>query len=139
MVKDNDSALPLDGLWALVWVVSFKRAIWPRITRSSSALLTSAHCILDISYCSQDSQIKKFETYHFFASSLVSLQSSLHNLKAFSTDGEKAISNAMQIVLDTAILLRCFLLSLSPGSRHVLNVARREGREPSKIYHVHVT
>ena len=52
---------------------------------------------------------KKFETYHFFASSLVSLRSSLRNLKAFGTDGEKALSNAMQIVFDKAVHLRCFL------------------------------
>ena len=52
---------------------------------------------------------KKFETYHFCASLLVSLKSSLRNLKAFGTDGEKAISNAMQIVFDKAIHLRCFL------------------------------
>ena len=52
---------------------------------------------------------KKFETYNFFASSLVSLKSSLCNLKAFGTDGEKAISNAMHIVFDKAIHLRCFL------------------------------
>ena len=52
---------------------------------------------------------KKFETYHFLASSLVSLRSSLRNLKAFGTDGEKALSNAMQIVFDKAVHLRCFL------------------------------
>ena len=47
--------------------------------------------------------------YHFFASSCLSLKSSLRNLKAFGTDGEKAISNAMQIVFDKAIHLRCLL------------------------------
>ena len=31
---------------------------------------------------------------------------------------------------------RGFVVASSPGSRHVLNVARREGREPGKIYHV---
>ena len=52
---------------------------------------------------------KKFETYHFFASSLVGLKSSLRNLRAFGTDGEKAISNAMHVVFDKPVHLRCFL------------------------------
>ena len=52
---------------------------------------------------------KKFETYHFFASSLVGLKSSLRHLRAFGTDGEKAISNAMHVVFDKAVHLRCFL------------------------------
>ena len=52
---------------------------------------------------------KKFESYHFFASSLVGLKPSLCNLRAFGTDGEKAISNAMHVVFDEAVHLRCFL------------------------------
>ena len=52
---------------------------------------------------------KKFELFHFFASSLVGLKPSLRNLRAFGTDGEKAISNAMHVVFDEAVHLRCFL------------------------------
>ena len=40
----------VDGLWASTWGVFVRRAaIWPRITRSNSVLLSSAHCILDVS------------------------------------------------------------------------------------------
>ena len=52
---------------------------------------------------------KKFESYHFFASSLVGLKPSLRHLRAFGTDGEKAISKAMHVVFDEAVHLRCFL------------------------------
>ena len=52
---------------------------------------------------------KKFESYHFFASSLVGLKPSLRSLKVFGTDGEKAISNAMHVVFERAVHLRCFL------------------------------
>ena len=45
----------------------------------------------------------------FFASLLVALKSSLRNLRAFGTDGERAISNAMHVVFDKAVHLRCFL------------------------------
>ena len=54
-------------------------------------------------------QKQKFETYHFFASPLVALKSSLRNLRAFGTDGEKTISNVMHVVFDKAVHLRCFL------------------------------
>ena len=37
------------------------------------------------------------------------LKSSLRNLRAFGTDSEKAISNAMHVVFDKAVHLRCFL------------------------------
>ena len=51
---------------------------------------------------------KKFESYHFFASS-VGVKPSLRHLRAFGTDGEKAISKAMHVVFDEAVHLRCFL------------------------------
>ena len=54
-------------------------------------------------------QCKKFNTYHFFASSLVGLRPALSNLRAFGTDGEQALSNAFQTVFTDAKHLRCFL------------------------------
>ena len=54
-------------------------------------------------------QQRKFETYHFFASSLVGLKPSLQNLIAFGTDGEKALSSAFSAVFNKAVHLRCFL------------------------------
>ena len=54
-------------------------------------------------------QRKKFETYYFFASSLVGLKSSLCGLRAFGTDGEKALSSAFQTVFQRATHLCCFL------------------------------
>ena len=47
-------------------------------------------------------QQKKFETYYFFASSLVGLKPSLRKLMAFGTDGEKALSTAFSTVFDNA-------------------------------------
>ena len=54
-------------------------------------------------------QQKKFESYYFFASSLVRLKSALCDLHAFGTDGEKALASAFQTVFRRAIHLRCFL------------------------------
>ena len=54
-------------------------------------------------------QCKKFNTYHFFASSLVGLRPALRNLCAFGTDGEQVLSNALQTVFSGAKHLRCFL------------------------------
>ena len=54
-------------------------------------------------------QCKKFNTYHFFASSLVGLRPTLTNLRAFGTDGEQALSSALQTVFTEAKHLRCFL------------------------------
>ena len=53
---------------------------------------------------------KKFETYHFFASLLVSLKSSVRNLKAFGVLMVKRplVYNAMHIVFDKAIHLMLF-------------------------------
>ena len=39
---------------------------------------------------------KVFSTYHFFASSLVSLRPSISGLRAFGTDGEEALYQAFQ-------------------------------------------
>ena len=41
-------------------------------------------------------QKKSFETYHFFASSLIGMRPSLDNILAFGTDGEQALVNAFQ-------------------------------------------
>jgi len=54
-------------------------------------------------------QRKKFETYHFFASSLTGLKPSLSDICAFGTDGEKALSTAFHTVFRQAVHLRCFL------------------------------
>ena len=51
----------------------------------------------------------KFNTYHFFASSLVGLRPALRNLHAFGTDGKLALSNAFQTVFMAAKHLHCFL------------------------------
>ena len=52
---------------------------------------------------------KKFKSYYIFASSLVGLKSALCDLRAFGTDGEKALASAFQTVFQRAIHLRCFL------------------------------
>lgn len=54
-------------------------------------------------------QRKKFETYYFFASSLVGLNPNVRHLKAFGTDGEMALSNAFHTVFNKAVHIRCFL------------------------------
>ena len=54
-------------------------------------------------------QCKNFTSYHFFASSLVGLKPALCDLKAFDTDGEQALSNALPMVFKEAKHLRCFL------------------------------
>ena len=54
-------------------------------------------------------ECKKFETYHFFASTLVGLKPSLVNIGVFGTDGEKALSDALHSVFTKAIHFRCFL------------------------------
>ena len=52
---------------------------------------------------------KDFQTYHFFASSLVSKRPELAQLQCFGTDGETAIVKAFSAVFTKAIHLRCFL------------------------------
>ena len=54
-------------------------------------------------------QRKQFQSYYFFASSLLGLKPSLSNLCAFGTDGEKALFSAFQTVFSKAIHLRYFL------------------------------
>ena len=63
-------------------------------------------------------QRKLFETYHFFASSLISLAPSLDHLLAFGTDGEEALQSAFNKRFKFAIQLRCF--------RHVRQNIRRK-------------
>ena len=53
-------------------------------------------------------QQKKFSSYHFFASTLISLCPSLRNIKAFGSDGETQLYQAFQMQLPEAIHLRCF-------------------------------
>ena len=52
---------------------------------------------------------KDFATYHFFASSLISLNPDIASLKAFGTDGEAALENALSAAFPNALHLRCFL------------------------------
>ena len=53
-------------------------------------------------------QQKKFSSYHFFASTLISLCPSLRNIKAFGSDGETKLYQAFQMQLPEATHLRCF-------------------------------
>lgn len=52
-------------------------------------------------------QQKKFSSYHFFASTLISL-CPLRNIKAFGSDGETALYQAFHMQLPEATHLRCF-------------------------------
>lgn len=54
-------------------------------------------------------QRKQFNSYYFFASSLLGLKPFLSGLCAFGTDGEKALYSAFQTVFPKATHLRCFL------------------------------
>ena len=53
-------------------------------------------------------QQKKFSSYHFFASTLISLCPSLRNIKSFGTDGETQLFQAFQTQFPEAVHLRCF-------------------------------
>ena len=53
-------------------------------------------------------QQKKFSSYHFFASTLISLCPGLRNIRAFGTDGETQLYQAFQMQLPDAVHLRCF-------------------------------
>ena len=53
-------------------------------------------------------QQKKFSSYNFFASSLISLRPILHNILAFETDGEVELHKALATNFPNAIHLRCF-------------------------------
>ena len=52
---------------------------------------------------------KDFQSYHFFASSLVSKKPELAELQCFGTDGESALVKAFSAVFTKAMHLRCFL------------------------------
>ena len=52
---------------------------------------------------------KDFAVYHFFASSLISLRTSLSNLKCFGSDREDTLMKAFSTAFSNAIHLRCFL------------------------------
>ena len=53
-------------------------------------------------------QQKKFSSYHFFASTLISLCPSLKNIRAFGSDGEVELYRAFKLQLPHAVHLRCF-------------------------------
>ena len=52
---------------------------------------------------------KLFSSYHFFASSLVSMKPSISQLQAFGTDGEECLYSAFSTQFSHARHLRCFL------------------------------
>ena len=52
---------------------------------------------------------KFFSSYHFFASSLVSLRPGISELRAFGTDGEEELYRAFSAQFPGATHLRCFL------------------------------
>ena len=52
---------------------------------------------------------KPFSSYHFFASSLVSLKPSISHLQAFGTDGEENLFSAFSAQFSHAKHPRCFL------------------------------
>ena len=51
---------------------------------------------------------KTFHTYVFFASTLVGLRPDLQDLRAFGTDGEKALAEAFSHEFSYALHLTCF-------------------------------
>ena len=51
---------------------------------------------------------KKFSSYNFFASTLISLKPALRNVIAFGTDGEEELYKAFETQFPNAIHLRCF-------------------------------
>ena len=51
---------------------------------------------------------KPFSSYHFFASSLVSLKPSISHLQAFGTDGEENLFSAFSAQFSHAKHPRCF-------------------------------
>ena len=53
-------------------------------------------------------QRKRFETYHFFASTLVGICPALTKLLGFGTDGEEAVLKAFMQQMSLALHLRCF-------------------------------
>ena len=52
---------------------------------------------------------KDFTAYHFFSSSLIGQQPNLVNVRAFGTDGEAALANALSASFPKAVHVRCFL------------------------------
>ena len=52
---------------------------------------------------------RRTQDYHSFFSSLLRLEPRLSSLKAYGTDGEMAIMNALEACFPTAISLRCFI------------------------------
>ena len=53
-------------------------------------------------------QQKKFSSYYFFASTLISLCPSLRNIKVFGSDGETQLYQAFEMQLPEATHLHCF-------------------------------
>ena len=52
-------------------------------------------------------QTKTFQPFHYFASTLISLNTALTKLKAFGTDGEPELIKAFQVCFPQATHLRC--------------------------------
>ena len=51
---------------------------------------------------------KKFSSYNFFASTLISLRPALCNIIAFGTNGETELYKAFAVIFPYALHLRCF-------------------------------
>lgn len=65
---------------------------------------------------------KKFSSYHYFASTLISLKPSLRNIIAFGTDGEEELFEAFQTQLPNTLHLRCFCHFRSIIKRKLLDL-----------------
>ena len=65
---------------------------------------------------------KKFSSYHYFASTLISLKPSLRNIIAFGTDGEEELFEAFQTQLPNTLHLRCFCHFRSNIKRKLLDL-----------------
>ena len=73
-------------------------------------------------------QSKGYPEVHFFTSSLLSLRPELTNIKAFGTDGENALINALKVSFPNATHLRC--------TNHLRDNIKRKLRELGVPQHV---
>ena len=62
---------------------------------------------------------KKFSTYHYFASYLVNIRPSLHDMKCYGTDGESNLVQACNKTWPFADALRCFIHSKRNVKHHL--------------------
>lgn len=88
------------------------------ILKSLSLHITTCFCVIEVTHIGKSPCLigplfvhlkKDFAAYHFFASSLISLRSSLSKLKCFGSDGKDALVKAFSTAFSSALHLRCFL------------------------------